>query len=190
MYSLLLLDGNWRFRPQFISKRTIFSSRPYLQWKTNRNSYAICPIVAYFQRNWTNPDLHFKDTSIFVANIRRKTIFKWQMEFLQPAIWHVALLIFRLQFKVGIQTCQRPLGLHIFLLCFALLALGWHDIEFARRQAAAPCHVACGSGMIYYWTCQVAAPCNVASGSGITCYWIRQMTALCNITRGSRMTWH
>jgi len=82
-----------------------------------------------------------------------------------------------------------------------------HDIDFARWLHPAMWYVALGS---WHWICQVAAPCNVACGSGImtvnspsgrptwkvkrgsgmTCHWIPQVAAPCNVTRGSGMTCH
>jgi len=50
------------------------------------------------------------------------------------------------------------------------VTLGWHAIEFARRQHPAVWHVALES---LHWIHQVAAPCSAAGGSGITCHWIR-----------------
>jgi len=50
------------------------------------------------------------------------------------------------------------------------VALGWHAIEFARRQHPAMWHVALES---WHSIRQMAAPCSVAGGSGMTCHWIR-----------------
>jgi len=83
----------------YFRKNDTFSSRPYLQWKTNRNSHAICRMVAYFQ--WFERTLtHISRSRQYSSRIYGEERFsKRQMELLQP----VALLVFRLQIKLGIE---------------------------------------------------------------------------------------
>ena len=66
----------------YFKKNDTFSSRPYLQWKTNRNSYAICRMVAYFQcfERTVTRILTSRQYSSRVYDEERFS--KWQIEFL------------------------------------------------------------------------------------------------------------